>query len=69
MRIVDYTYSGVNQEMLHNAPTEAMQFGRALERILYAIHSSDPSQGPVYLMKLDLADGFYRIPLHWGHIP
>ena len=67
--IVDYSFSNVNQEVAKGAPPEAMQLGRALNRILYRIVTADPAEGPVYLMKLDLADGFYRVPLRDSDIP
>jgi hypothetical protein len=41
-----------------------MQFGKALERILRNIVEANPSHGPVYLLKIDIADGFYRIWLN-----
>ena len=59
--IVDLTFHGINQDTVPLAPTEAMQFGRALERILYLIRHSNPRFGPVYLSKVDLSDGFCRI--------
>jgi hypothetical protein len=46
-----------------------MQFGRALERILYQVRHSNPRFGPVYIGKVDLADGFYRVWLSLGAIP
>ena len=46
-----------------------MQFGRALERILYKVRHSNPHYGPVYIGKVDLADGFYRVWLSMGAIP
>jgi len=58
--IIDYTYSGVNQETVRLAPPEAMQFGDALHRILYLIFHADPRWGPVYLDKIDITDGFYQ---------
>jgi hypothetical protein len=67
--IVDYTFNGVNQATLRLAPTEAMQFGRALDRLLYRVWTADPTHGPVYILKLDLADGFYRVPLSQAAIP
>jgi hypothetical protein len=40
--IVDYSYSGVNTDTVPLAPPEAMQFGRALERIVaQVVHSAD----------------------------
>lgn len=61
--IVDLSFYGVNQETLPIAPSEAMQFGRALQRILQRILMADPRFGPLYLAKVDIADGFYRIAL------
>ncbi len=61
--IVDYTYSGINHNTISPAPKDAMQFGRAFERVLHRIHHANPTYGPVYLIKVDLADGFYRVPL------
>jgi len=61
--IVDYSYFGVNDETLALAPHEAMQFGRALPRLLRKIHEANPRFGPVYLSTVDIADGFYRIGL------
>jgi len=40
-----------------------MQFGRALERILFRIRHADPKYGPVYISKQDILDGFCRVPL------
>jgi len=59
--IVDYTFSGINTETLPIAAMDSMQFGHALNRLLRRIVEADPQNGPVYLSKIDLADGFYRI--------
>ena len=59
--IVDYSFSGVNQDTLPLAPSEAMQFGHTLDRLLREILLANPDLGPVYMMKVDIADGFYRI--------
>ncbi|VEU39857.1 unnamed protein product, partial [Pseudo-nitzschia multistriata] len=59
--ISDYSYFGVNAETAPLAPAEAMQFGRALKRLLQRIHSANSRFGPVYLSKIDLSDGFYRL--------
>ena len=61
--ISDYSYFGLNQETLQLAPPDAMQFGRALQRLLRQIHSANPHFGPVYLSKIDISDGFYRVGL------
>ena len=67
--IVDYSFSIVNQEADRGAPSEAMQFGRALNRVLHRIATADLAEGPVYLSKLDLSDCFYRVPLRDSDIP
>jgi Reverse transcriptase (RNA-dependent DNA polymerase). len=61
--IVDYSFYGINQDTLPLIAEDAMQFGHALARILRHILLADPQHGPVYLLKLDIADGFYRIDL------
>ena len=62
--IVDYSYYGVNDATQPNAPMDAMQFGRALERIIRKILLANPKYGKVHLIKVDLSDGFYRINLN-----
>ena len=59
--ISDYSFFGVNDETLPVASKEAMQFGRTLHRLLQKIHYANERFGPVYLSKLDLSDGFYRL--------
>ena len=61
--IVDYSFSGINQEAHRGAPPEAMQFCRALERVLRKVATADTAQGPLYLLKIDLSDGFYHVRL------
>ena len=67
--ICDYSFYDVNEETLPLAALEAMQFGHALERILRHILLANPHAGPVYLMKVDLSDGFYRIGLNPDDVP
>jgi hypothetical protein len=62
--IVDYSYSRLNQETIRLAPSESMQFGRALPRLLQRIVHADPRHGPVHQLKGDIADGFYRVHVH-----
>jgi hypothetical protein len=64
--IVDYSYYSLNAETLPLVPMEAMQFGRALERYIRKIVHVDPRFGPVKMIKVDLADGFYRV---WVNAP
>ena len=67
--IVDYSYFGVNDETCKMAPRDSMQFGKALHRILQALVDANPMHGPVHLLKVDIADGFYRIWLNIADIP
>ena len=67
--IVDYSWWNVNQETLPLAPKEAMQFGHALDRLLREILLADPVHGPPEMMKVDIANGFYRIQLNVDDIP
>lgn len=67
--IVDYSFYGLNEQTTKMARPEAMQFGHALERVLRKILAADPKHGPVYMLKIDLSDGFYRVPLRAQDIP
>ena len=67
--IADYTFFHVNQDTVPLGPPEAMQFGRSLRCLLTKILYADPRFGPVYLCKIDIADGFYRIWLLPCDIP
>jgi hypothetical protein len=67
--ICDYSWYGVNDDTLPLAPLDSMQFGHALERILREILLADPKLGPIYMLKLDISDGFYRVNLAPGDIP
>ena len=58
--IIDYTYSGINNDTQKLAPQESMQWGTALQRLLWLIHTADRRQGPVLMSKTDLSDGFYQ---------
>jgi len=67
--IADYTFSGVIGDTVPLTDHLPLQFGWALLCILHKIITSDPAFGPVYLLKLDMADGFYRIHLAPHHVP
>ena len=67
--IVDFTFSGVNQDTVPLAPREAMQFGRALQRVCRKIVRANPRYGPVHMTKIDIADGFYRVWVQHAVIP
>ena len=59
--IAGYSYFGVNDDTAQLAFKEAMQFGKTLKRLLQQIHRANERFGPVYLSKIDLSDGFYRL--------
>jgi len=67
--IVDYSFYDLNANTVKHAPPEAMQFGRALERLLAQIVHANPRYGPVQLIKVDIADGFYRVKVQTDDIP
>ena len=67
--IVDYTFSDVNSETVPLAPREAMQFGRALQRIIQTIVQANPRCGPVHMSKIDIADAFYRVWVQTADVP
>ena len=59
----DYSYFKTNAEFLPVACLSAMQYGRALARLIHKIVYADPALGYNYLLKADVSDGFYRIGL------
>jgi hypothetical protein len=67
--IADYSFWGVNADTIKLSPSEAMQFGPALERLLFRICHANTRFGPVYMAKTGLADGFYRLWLAARGIP
>ena len=46
-----------------------MQYDKALERYLRHILIVHPKFGPVYMLKCDLADGYYQLGLMISDIP
>ena len=40
-----------------------MQFGHALEQVLWKVVTANPAQGPLYLLKINLSDSFYCVCL------
>ncbi len=67
--IVDYSFANINADTIPLAPMESMQFGRTLDRVLHRIHHANRRFGPVHLIKVDIADGFYRLLVASSHIP
>jgi hypothetical protein len=60
---MDYSYNEVNQNSLPLAPFSVMQFGHTFQHLLQHIAYCNPAFGPPLLAKIDMADGYYRIPL------
>jgi hypothetical protein len=60
---MDYTYNEVNQHSLDVAPLAAMQFGQTWNRFLQQVAYPNPRFGPPLIVKLDLAGGYYQVPL------
>jgi hypothetical protein len=60
--IKDYSYNHVNQAALPVAPTQSMQFGWAFQRLLQRLAYCNPAYDPPFMAKLDLSDGYYRVP-------
>ena len=46
-----------------------MQFGHALQRILQRMYDADPRHGPIYMMNVDITDGFYCVGLDPEDVP
>jgi hypothetical protein len=67
--IYDYNLLSVNLDTIPLAPSESMQFGKALWRILQQVSTADPRLGPVHLSKIDIADGFYRMWINLNDVP
>ena len=60
--VIDYTWSGVNDATRRLAP-DSMQFGHDLQQILQRMYDADPRHVPIYMMKVDISDGFYSVGL------
>ena len=65
----DYSFFLTNAETLSIASLSAMQYGRALDRLIHEIVYADPALGYVYLLKADVSDGFYCIGLRTTDAP
>ena len=46
-----------------------LQCGRALHRVIQAIVQANPCYGPIYISKIDISDGFYRVHVRPADIP
>ena len=61
--IVDYSFYGLNAETVPLSSPKSMQFGRTTKRLQQMVASANPRYGPVYMYKIDISDGFYRVPV------
>jgi hypothetical protein len=67
--ICGYSFFLVNLDTIPLTPSESMQFGQALYRILQHISEADPRLGPVHLSTIDIADGSYCIWINPDDVP
>jgi hypothetical protein len=58
-----YSFYGINDKILKLGPEDAMQFRKAIKRLLNAAVRTTPKFGPLLQYKVDISDGFYRITL------
>ena len=61
--IYDCSFFGINKASVPLAPMEAVQFSRTFFRLLYTILHANPVLEPTHVSKIDLADGYMRVPL------
>jgi hypothetical protein len=64
-----YSFFCVNLDTIPLVPQESMQFGRALWRFLQQVSDANARLELVYLSKIDIADGFYRIWINAEDVP
>ena len=67
--ICSFSYYQINDETVELFLKESMQFGHALDRVLREKLLANPAFGPVNLIKIDIADSFYRLDVILGDIP
>ena len=59
----DWGWPSVNDTTIPHAPPEAMQFGGALDRLVFFLRHANRIFGPPRIAKQDVKDGFYRLYL------
>ena len=59
--IGDYIYYTTKNNNLPVSCLYATQYGCTLDRLLREVFFADPALGPVYILKADVLNGFYRI--------
>ena len=58
---MDHTWFGVNNHTMVELPPKVMQFGGTLSCILWLLQHANPDEGPVYMAKFNISNGFYRL--------
>ena len=54
----NYSFSKINVSTLTIDELSPMQYGHALDRILWKMFFADPALGPVYMLKANVSNGF-----------
>ena len=67
--IMDHTWFGINNHTMVQLPPKVMQFSGALSCILWLLQHANPDEGPVYMAKFDISDGFYCLFLYPDNAP
>jgi hypothetical protein len=67
--IVEYSLYGINADTVKLAPSDSMQFGKANERLWKIMMEANPKFGLLFMYKIDISDGFYRVPLSTSGVP
>ena len=68
-RIGYYSYSNINSGSLLIYALSAIKCGQVLDRLIREVVIADPDLGPIYALKADISDGFYRISLRPADAP
>ena len=56
-----WPWGAINDTTLAHAPPEAMQFGKALQRVLQLARHANPKYGAPKASKHDMKDGYYKL--------
>ena len=67
--IGDNSYCSINSDSLPIAAMSNMQYGQVLDFFIRELSIADPTLGPVYMLKADVIDEFYRIVQRPGGAP
>ena len=65
----NYIYSSVKAKSLTIAALFDIKHVQALDHLIREVEIADPALGPVYPLKSEISNGFYRIALRPGDAP